>query len=168
PKGTHTIEGETALAYVRTRHSVGFGGDLSRIGLQQQFLSALMRKLKSNDTLTSPSKMIKLAEAGTEALTVDSQLDSINKLKDLGLELGKLNTENLTFTTVPVIDNPSEQVKATVVLDGAQAPQVFDLIRNDVSMTEVKQKKKKEKAAYGARREGATTPAAGVVGRLGD
>ena len=92
-KGTHTISGEQALAFVRTRHSVGFGGDLSRIGLQQQFLSALMRKLKSNDTLTSPTKMIKLAEAGTKALTVDSSLDSIGKLKDLGLELGKLERE---------------------------------------------------------------------------
>ncbi|MFE5827558.1 LCP family protein, partial [Streptomyces erythrochromogenes] len=44
------IEGEDALAFVRTRHSVGFGGDLSRIELQQQFLGSLMRKLKSNDT----------------------------------------------------------------------------------------------------------------------
>ena len=38
-KGTHTIEGEQALAFVRTRHSVGFGGDLSRIGLQQPHLA---------------------------------------------------------------------------------------------------------------------------------
>ncbi len=65
-----------------------------------------MRKLKSNDTLTSPSKMVKLAEAGTKALTVDSTLDDIGKLKDLGLELGKLNTKNLSFVTVPVRDNP--------------------------------------------------------------
>ncbi|MEU3105145.1 LCP family protein [Streptomyces griseoflavus] len=166
PKGTHTIEGEDALAFVRTRHSVGLGGDLSRIGLQQQFLSALMRKLKSNDTLTSPSKMIKLAEAGTEALTVDSQLDNINKLKDLGLELGKLNVKNLTFTTVPVVDNPAEKVKATVVLDSAQAPQVFDLIRNDVSFTEVKQQKKKEAAAVAARLEGEKAPASEVRVRI--
>lgn len=154
PKGEHVIEGEQALAFVRTRHAVGFGGDLSRIGLQQQFLSALMRKLKSNDTLTSPTKMIKLAEAGTKALTVDSQLDSIDKLKDLGLELGKLNTKNLTFTTVPVIDNPAEKVKATVVLNETTAPQVFQAIQNDVSFTEVKQQKKKEAAAVAARLKG--------------
>ncbi|MDO0914417.1 LCP family protein [Streptomyces sp. DT2A-34] len=153
-EGKHVIEGEQALAFVRTRHSVGFGGDLSRIGLQQQFLSALMRKLKSNDTLTSPSKMIKLAEAGTEALTVDSNLDSIDKLKDLGLELGKLNTKNLTFTTIPVIDNPAEKVKATVVLNETTAPQVFQAIQNDVSFTEVKQQKKKEAAAVSARLKG--------------
>ena len=160
--GTHTVEGEEALAFVRTRHSVGTGGDLSRIELQQQFLSSLMRKLKSNDTLTSPSKMIKLAEAGTEALTVDSHLDSIGKLKDLGLELGKLNVKNLTFTTVPVLDNPAETVKATVVLNKAKAPEIFDLIKNDVSFTEVKQKKKKEKAAVAARLKGEKAPASEV------
>ncbi|WP_121747418.1 LCP family protein [Streptomyces sp. E2N166] len=158
PKGKHTIEGEEALAFVRTRHSVGFGGDLSRIEIQQQFLSALMRKLKSNDTLTSPSKMLNLAEAATEALTVDSKLDSIGKLKDLGLELGKLNTKNLTFATVPVKDNPAEKIKATVVLQEEPAQQVFDMIRNDVSFTEVKkkesEKEKKEKAAVAARLEG--------------
>ncbi|GGY23647.1 LCP family protein [Streptomyces djakartensis] len=165
-KGTHTIEGEQALAFVRTRHSVGFGGDLSRIGLQQQFLSALMRKLKSNDTLTSPSKMLDLAEAGTKALTVDSQLDSISKLKDLGLELGKLNTKNLTFTTVPVIDNPAEKVKTTVVLNESTAPQVFQMIRDDVSFTAVKQQKKKEAAAVAARLKGAKAPASEVRVRI--
>ncbi|CAL9439211.1 Polyisoprenyl-teichoic acid--peptidoglycan teichoic acid transferase TagU [Streptomyces sp. enrichment culture] len=156
--GTHTIQGEQALAFVRTRHSVGYGGDLSRIEIQQQFLSSLMRKLKSNDTLTSPTKMVKLAEAGTKALTVDSQLKSITKLKDLGMELGKLNPKNLTFTTVPVDDNPNETVKATVVLKEAEALQVFEAIRNDVSFTEVeqqkKQKKKEEADAAAARLKG--------------
>ncbi|KDN79334.1 LytR family transcriptional regulator [Streptomyces olindensis] len=165
-KGTHTIEGEQALAFVRTRHAVGFGGDLSRIGLQQQFLSALMRKLKSNDTLSSPSKMLKLAEAGTKALTVDSQLDSISKLKDLGMELGKLDTKNLTFTTTPVIDNPAEKVKSTVVLNESSAPQVFDMIKNDISFTAVKEQKKKEAAAVAARLKGTKAPASEVRVRV--
>ncbi|MFI5476378.1 LCP family protein [Streptomyces cacaoi] len=165
-KGTHTIEGEQALAFVRTRHSVGFGGDLSRIELQQQFLSALMRKLKSNDTLTSPTKMIKLAEAGTKALTVDSQLDTIDKLKDLGLELGKLNVKNLTFTTVPVVDNPAEKVAATVVVNTSTAPTVFQMIKNDVSFTEVKEQAAASKnaaaAAAAARLKGTQSAASAV------
>ncbi|MFF4756392.1 LCP family protein [Streptomyces sp. NPDC002514] len=144
-KGKHTISGEQALAFVRTRHSVGFGGDLSRITLQQQFLSALMRKLKGNSTLTSPTKMLKLAEAATKALTVDSQLESFGKLKDLGLELGKLDPKNLTFTTVPVVDNPAEKVPVTVVLNDATAPAVFKAIKNDVSFTEVKKKEQQQK-----------------------
>ncbi|MFF9060144.1 LCP family protein [Streptomyces sp. NPDC101213] len=169
-EGTHTIQGEQALAFLRTRHSVGYGGDLSRIAIQQQFLGSLMRKLKSNDTLTSPTKMIKLAEAGTEALTVDSQLDSISKLKDLGLELGKLNTKNLTFTTVPVVDNPAEKVKATVVLNQSTAPTVFRMIQDDVSFTEVKQQAKASKdaaaAAAAARLKGTQSAASEVRVRI--
>lgn len=165
-KGTHNISGEQALAFVRTRHSVGFGGDLSRIGLQQQFLSALMRKLSSNSTLTSPTKMLKLAETGTKALTVDSNLDSIGKLKDLGLELGELNPKNLTFTTVPVIDNPAEKVKATVVVNESKAPPVFDAIKNDVSFSDVKKKEKAAKDAQAARLKGSKAPASEVRVRV--
>ncbi|MFJ4281659.1 LCP family protein [Streptomyces massasporeus] len=166
PKGEHTIEGEEALAFVRTRHSVGFGGDLSRIELQQQFLGSMMRKLKSNDTLTSPGKMIKLAEAGTKALTVDSQISTIKKLADLGAELGKFDTKNLTFATVPVVDNPAEKIKATVVLKEPQAQQLFAMVREDVSLTEVKQEKKKEKAAEAARLKGTKAPASEVRVRI--
>ncbi|MFG2474363.1 LCP family protein [Streptomyces fagopyri] len=165
-KGTHNISGEQALAFVRTRHAVGFGGDLSRITLQQQFLSALMRKLKGNATLSSPTKMLKLAEAGTKALTVDDKLDNIGKLKDLGLELGKLNPKNLTFTTVPVLDNPAEKVKATVVLNEAKAPAVFDAIKNDVSFTEVKEKQKAAKDAEAARLKGTKSAASEVRVRI--
>ncbi|MFI9752491.1 LCP family protein [Streptomyces collinus] len=166
PKGEHTIEGEEALAFVRTRHSVGFGGDLSRIQLQQQFLGSMLRKLKSNDTLTSPSKMVKLAEAGTKALTVDSQISTIKKLADLGAELGKFDTKNLTFATVPVDDNPAEKVKATVVLKEPQAQQLFAMVRDDVSLTDVKQQKKKEKAAEAARLKGTKAPASEVRVRI--
>ncbi|MBM7173466.1 LCP family protein [Streptomyces sp. G44] len=154
PKGEHTLEGEQALAFVRTRHAVGNGGDLSRIELQQQFLSSLMRKLKSSDTLTSPTKMFDLAEAGTKALTVDSTIGDIMKLRDLGMELGKLDMKNLTFATVPVVDNPNEKVHTTVVLNPAKADPLFAMMRADQSLTEVKKKAKKEKAAVAARLKG--------------
>nr|WP_202122125.1 LCP family protein [Streptomyces sp. BA2] len=162
PAGKHTIEGEDALAFVRTRHSVGTGGDLSRIELQQQFLSSLMRKLKSNDTLTSPSKMIKLAEAGTKALTVDSTIADIMKLRDLGMELGKLDMKNLSFATVPVIDNPAEKVHTTVVVNEAKADPLFSMMRADESLTAVKKKEKKEKAAVAARLKGSKSDASEV------
>ncbi|MCF3124056.1 LCP family protein [Streptomyces silaceus] len=161
-KGKHTIEGEEALAFVRTRHSVGTGGDLSRIELQQQFLSALMRKLKSNDTLTNPKKMIDLAEAGTKALTVDSTIADIMKLRDLGMELGKLDMKNLSFATLPVIDNPNEKVHTTVVPDPAKSEQLFAMMRADESLTEVKKKEKKEKAAVAARLKGPKADASEV------
>ncbi|WP_201258957.1 LCP family protein [Streptomyces ambofaciens] len=154
PAGESKVEGEQALAFVRTRHAFGNEGDLDRIKVQQQFLGSLMRKMSSSDTLTSPTKLVKLAEAATKALTVDSAIGKVGTLKDMALELKKVPTKNITFATVPVKDNPAEKVKATVVVDEAKAPQVFDMIRNDISFTEVKKKEKKEKAAVAARLEG--------------
>ena len=99
-----------------------------------------MRKMKSNDTLTSPSKMYQAGGGGApRRWPWTPSIDSINKLKDMGLELGKLDMKNMTFITVPVVDNPAEKVKATVVLDKSSAPTVFQMIRDDVSFTAVKQ-----------------------------
>ncbi|MEG8279481.1 LCP family protein [Streptomyces sp. AHA2] len=166
PAGESTVEGEQALAFVRTRKSFGNSGDLDRIKVQQQFLGSLMRKMASGDTLTSPSKLLKLAEAATEALTVDKAIGSVGALKDVALELKKVPTKNITFTTVPVKDNPAETVKATVVLDESKAPQVFEMIRNDVSFTEVKRRQKKEKDAAAARLKGTKAPASEVRVRI--
>ncbi|MFJ9913701.1 LCP family protein [Actinacidiphila glaucinigra] len=146
-KGRHTVAGEQALAFVRTRHSVGFGGDLSRIELQQQFLSSMMRKMKSGDTLTSPTKLLKLANTATKALTVDTGIGSVTKLSELAKDLSRVNTKNITFATVPVIDNPAEKVHTTVVLDETKAPQLFSMVKDDVSLTEVKKKQKASDAA---------------------
>ncbi|MFK0026483.1 LCP family protein [Streptomyces sp. NPDC090798] len=162
PAGKSKVEGEQALAFVRTRHSFGNQGDLDRIKVQQQFLGSLMRKMSSSDTLTSPTKLISLAEAATKALTVDTGLGSVSTLKDVALELKKVPPKNITFTTVPVLDNPAEKVKATVVVNQSQAPAVFDAISNDVSFTAVKQKEKKEKAEVAARLKGNRSAAADI------
>lgn len=140
-KGHHKVSGDDALAFVRTRHAVGFGGDLDRIKLQQQFLGSMIRQMKSGDTLTSPSKLWKLANAATKALTVDKAIGSISKLSDLAKDLSSVDTKNITFATVPVIDNPADgKVHKTVILDPTKAPQVFSMVKNDISLTEVAKK----------------------------
>ncbi|TVZ98140.1 LytR family transcriptional attenuator [Streptomyces sp. BK340] len=154
PAGPSKIEGEQALAFVRTRHSWGNQGDLDRIKVQQQFMGSLMRKMSSSDTLTNPAKLIDLAEAATKALTVDKGIGKVSTLKDVALELKKVPPKNISFMTVPVVDNPAEKVHATVVVDKTRAPEVFDAIRNDVSFTEVKKKQKAAKDAAAARLKG--------------
>ncbi|MEV0639991.1 LCP family protein [Streptomyces sp. NPDC050619] len=166
PAGTSKVEGERALAFVRTRHSFGNQGDLDRIKVQQQFLGSLMRKMASSDTLTSPRKLLKLADAATKALTVDKAIGKVGTLKDIALELKKVPTKNITFTTIPVTDNPTEEIKATVVVNETTAPQVFDMIKNDVSFTAVKQQQAKEKAAVAARLKGAKSAASDVRVRI--
>ncbi|MFC8665550.1 LCP family protein [Streptomyces sp. NPDC057199] len=162
PAGTSKVEGEQALAFVRTRHSFGNQGDLDRIKVQQQFLGSLMRKMASSDTLTNPSKLLKLAEAATKALTVDTGIGKVSTLKDVALELKKVPPKNITFTTVPVRDNPAEKIKATVVVDESRAPQVFQMIKSDTSFTAVKKKEAKEKAAVAARLKGEKSAASEV------
>jgi LCP family protein required for cell wall assembly len=167
PAGESWVQGEQALAFVRTRHAFGNRGDLDRIKVQQQFLGSLMRKMSSGDTLTSPTKLLKLAEAATKALTVDSAIGSVGTLKDIALELKKVPTKNITFATIPVLDNPAEKkVKATVIVNKSTAPQVFDMIKNDVSFTEVKTQKKKEAAAVAARLKGTKADASEVRVRI--
>ncbi|WP_406378045.1 LCP family protein [Streptomyces sp. NBC_00197] len=161
--GKHTIEGEQALAFVRTRHSFGNQGDLDRIKVQQQFMASLMRKMSSSDTLTNPKKLIDLAEAATKALTVDTGIAKVTTLKDMALELKKVPPKNITFTTVPVIDNPADGViHKTVIVNPTTSQPVFDAIKNDVSFTAVKQKAKKEKAEVAARLKGSRSSASDI------
>ncbi|MFG2593766.1 LCP family protein [Streptomyces sp. NPDC048438] len=160
PAGTSTIQGEDALAFVRTRHSFGNQSDLDRIKVQQQFIGSMIRQMKSDDTLTDPGKLFKLADAATKALTVDSGIGSIKKLTSLAQELGRIDTKNITFVTMPVKDNPAEPTPVTVVVDPQKAQQLFSVMRSDTSLTEVKKKEqaaedKQEAVLEGSRAEAA-------------
>ncbi|MER6502381.1 LCP family protein [Streptomyces sp. NPDC001455] len=162
PAGEHRIQGEDALAFVRTRHSFGNHGDLDRIKIQQQFIASMIRQMQSDDTLTSPTKLYKLADAATKALTVDTGIGTGTKLASLAQELSKVNTKNITFTTVPVLDNPAEKIKATVILNEAKAEPLFAMMRDDTSLTEVKSKNKAAKSKQDALLKGPRANAADV------
>ncbi|MBT2443606.1 LCP family protein [Streptomyces sp. ISL-36] len=147
-EGEHSLQGEQALAFLRNRHGLGNESDLDRIKMQQQFLASMIRQLKE-DTLNSPTRLFAVADAATKALTVDSGIGTALKLTDLAKELGKVELKNISFMTVPVVDNPDEPPtkRATVVLDPVKAPQVFNMLQNDVSFTEVKKKQQDTKNA---------------------
>ncbi|MET8577046.1 LCP family protein [Streptomyces sp. NPDC005012] len=154
PAGESVVEGEQALGFLRTRYSFGNSGDLDRIKAQQAFLGSMMRKMSSSDTLTSPTKLNNLAQAATKALEVDEAIGKVSVLKDIALEINEVDPKNMTFLTVPVVDNPAEPTPVTVVPNPEKAPQVFQMIQEDVSFTEVKRQKKKQKDAEAARLKG--------------
>ncbi|MDN3266029.1 LCP family protein [Streptomyces sp. MA15] len=142
PAGKSTIQGEDALSFLRNRHGLKNESDLDRIGMQQKFVASMLRRLKE-DTLGSPSTMLDVADAATKSLTVDKGIGSPGKLLALAGELGKIDLKNITLMTLPVIDNPDEPTPVTVVPDPVKAPQVFSMLRDDVSFTEVKKQRKK-------------------------
>lgn len=135
--GRHTVKGEEALAFVRTRKAVGFSSDLDRIKLQQQFLGSMLRKMKSGDTLTDPGKLWDLADAATKALTVDTGIGSVKKLISLAKDLKRVNPKNVSFVTLPVVDNAD---KATVSVDEPKAKPLLRMIQADQSLIEKKEK----------------------------
>nr|WSX79193.1 LCP family protein [Streptomyces sp. NBC_00899] len=132
--GPHRIEGEQALEFVRTRHALRNQSDLDRIKLQQRFLGAMIRKITSSGTLTNPGKLFSLANTATKALTVDSAIGSVSKLTSLAKGLSKVDAKHITFTTLPVVDNPHEKVHATVVVDQVRAQRLFNMIKDDVPL----------------------------------
>ncbi|GAA2375327.1 LCP family protein [Streptomyces carpaticus] len=142
--GTHRLQGEDALAFVRTRYGVGQSSDLSRIKLQQQFLGSLAREMVG--TLSEPTKLWGLADTATKALTVDTGIGTIQKLNDIAQELGKVPVKDISFVTLPVVDNPDEpeDAKATVVLDDAKAQPLFRMLQEDLSLTDSGDDKKDE------------------------
>ena len=126
PAGNHTLDGETALAYVRQRHGLP-RGDIDRVLRQQQFMGAVIRKATS---IRNPLRADRLIRAGISAVTVDAGLDLLG-LARFGLEM---KPGNILFSELPVVDtsyNPPGPVGSTVLLDDAGAEEIFRQIRED-------------------------------------
>src|SRR5690606_19988506 len=99
--GTHHLEGWEALQFLRSRHGVGDGSDLTRISSQQVFLSSLLRKLKSEDTLTNVGKLIGLAKAAAENMQLSKELTQPATIVAMAKALNKIPMDRITFVQYP-------------------------------------------------------------------
>jgi len=99
--GKHTLTGEQALAFLRSRHGVGDGSDLGRIGSQQVFLSALVRKIKSDDTLTNFGKLYGIAQAATKNITLSQNFAQLDTLTSVALVLKNIPLDHIVFVQYP-------------------------------------------------------------------
>jgi LCP family protein required for cell wall assembly len=99
--GRQTVKGQQALAYVRTRHALGNGSDLSRIDRQQAFLGSMVSKVRSTGLLLRPDRLYNFLAAATNSLTTDPGLASLNKLRKLAQDVQGIATKDVTFVTVP-------------------------------------------------------------------
>ncbi|MFJ8335631.1 LCP family protein [Streptomyces sp. NPDC094437] len=105
--GTHHLDGKQALALARTRHGIGDGSDLGRIGLQQTLVKALLTQISTTSLLTDPTELYQVADAVTGSLTTDTGLDSLTELRDFGESLKGLSTNSLKTVTMPVVTAPT-------------------------------------------------------------
>ncbi len=99
--GTHVLSGKNALAFLRSRHGVGDGSDLGRIGSQQVFLSSLVRKIKSDDTLTDFTKLYGIAQAASKNIQLSSNFANLDTLVSIALVLKDIPLEHVVFVQYP-------------------------------------------------------------------
>ncbi|MFE5686666.1 LCP family protein [Streptomyces sp. NPDC056512] len=132
--GTHKLNGTQSLAFVRTRHGIGDGSDLGRIGLQQQFMLALLSEMKKQDLLSSPAKSYKIADKLTESLTTDSGLASLPQLARFGRSMNGVDPSTMETIMLPVAYDKVDPNR--VVAAEPQATTLWKAIRTDGDIPE--------------------------------
>jgi LCP family protein required for cell wall assembly len=130
-KGTHRLSGKNALAFLRARHGVGDGSDLTRISSQQVYLSSLVRTLKSSDTLGDVNKVLDLATAASQNMQLSSSLASVDTMLSIALALRKVPLENVTFVQYPGTTGQGGIYAGKVAPIQGRADALFKLIKND-------------------------------------
>ncbi|MEU1972682.1 LCP family protein [Microbacterium sp. NPDC019599] len=121
PAGTRTIAGIEALQFLRTRHGVGNGGDLGRISNQQQYMSRLARKLVSEEVLTNPGTLYKLATTAVDNITPSQTLTNPLTLVQIALAVKNVPFDEIVFIQYPVVDDPADSNRVVPNETAAQA-----------------------------------------------
>ncbi|MFT4187097.1 MAG: LCP family protein [Aeromicrobium sp.] len=129
--GDYTLEGDRALAYVRTRYGLD-RGDFDRIARQQNFLRSVMNKMLSKGVLTNPVKLSSTLEALSDNMTLDSNWTP-STLRGLSLSLRNISSDKVTFLTAPAADDSREVAGSGLVvdLDEAKSQELWTAIAND-------------------------------------
>ncbi|GAA2116202.1 LCP family protein [Kocuria atrinae] len=134
PAGISSVEGDQALAFLRSRAAFGDGGDESRIRSQQSFLASLTRKIQSDGTLNNLPQLYKIAEVMTQNLHVDEGLTSLPTLVGIAGTFAGIDLGRIAFVTVPNVQNPEDPNR--LVLDEEPAERLFDTLQQDRAVTD--------------------------------
>ena len=121
PAGPRTISGVEALQFLRTRHGLTGGSDLSRISNQQQYMSSLARKLVSDEVLSNPATLYKLATTASENITPSKSLANPMTLMQIALAVKNVPFEDIVFVQYPVLEDPADSDRVVPDYDSADA-----------------------------------------------
>ncbi|SDR91841.1 cell envelope-related function transcriptional attenuator common domain-containing protein [Brevibacterium siliguriense] len=133
PAGEQTLRGDDALALARTRHAVGDGSDIARMGNQQMVMEAIIDRAKSGQVLTRPDRLYGFLDAVTSTLGVDDELNSVKALASMATTVASVDKDDITFEIMPwapAPENPNRVVKS------ADADAVFSAINADEPITD--------------------------------
>lgn len=129
--GMHTLSGIEALQFLRTRHGVGDGSDLGRISNQQVFLSSMVRKLKSSETLTNPVKLYGIAKAALTNIQLSNTLNNVDTMVSIGMALRNIPLDSVVFVQYPGTTGGDGVYTAKVKPVDWAAEELFAALRAD-------------------------------------
>ena len=117
--GLHTIQGVTALEFVRQRHGLP-NGDIDRTARQRYFLTTAFRKIASAGILLNPSRLSGLIQAVDTSLYVDSNFDLLTFAKQVsGLKADNIRGQAIPFVRYDTVNG----VGSVEIVDPAQVRQ---------------------------------------------
>jgi LCP family protein required for cell wall assembly len=127
--GTHHMNGDEALDYVRERYGLP-RGDLDRTHRQQNFLRAVLGKMLSGGTFTNPLKLKRTLDQVTSVVSVDDKL-SDSDLRDLVWDMRGVRSKDMVFMNAPVAGFDTIQKQSVVLLDDNGTSALWEAMRND-------------------------------------
>ncbi|MFF1833894.1 LCP family protein [Streptomyces sp. NPDC058231] len=126
--GKQTLDGQQALAFVRTRHA--FTSDLDRTKNQQKFLAALASQTATPSTILNPFKLYPTMSAGLDTLTVDKDM-SLWDLGQMFFAMKGVTGGDGTSMNMPI----SGSTHGNLVWDKAKVKQLVEQLKNDEKVT---------------------------------
>lgn len=127
--GTHHMNGDDALDYVRERYGLP-RGDLDRTHRQQNFLRAVLSKMLSGGTFTNPLKLKRTLDQVTSVVSVDDKLSN-SDLRGLVWNMRGVSSSDMVFMNAPISGFDTIQKQSVVLLDANGSSELWQAIRND-------------------------------------
>lgn len=135
--GEQHLTGDEALAFVRERYSLP-RGDFDRVRRQQLWMKAVLSELLTKETLSSPSKMMDIANTMSTYVAVDGGL-GMSEIVSIGTSLVSFDKSNLLLFTAPVAGTGrSEDGQSIVNLDYDKLAQICKAFQQDTVPTFMK------------------------------
>ncbi len=128
PAGRTRVNGEDALAFVRVRHNIGDGSDISRINRQQIFLSSLIQEVTGSGLLTDPLRVWRVLTESSKSIATDTALADSDGLIALAASLSGLRPKDVSFVTLPWLPNSDG---ATIVTDQPKADAMWAALADE-------------------------------------
>ena len=131
--GCWKLSGTHALAYMRPRKGQGDGSDISRIGRQQQLISAMLRELQDKNYVTDPGSLISFLQAAISSVNVSPNLGNASSDASLLINvLQNIDRSNIQFVTMPV-EEPSWDPNRRIPSE-PMARNVWNALKNDQAL----------------------------------